>query len=94
MTPRHRLDPNTLSSDRIASPAIGAAGLALTYIGCYYTLRLPRRVSAVIAYAFGIIATLYLWDNPAVLADTQARIALAIIAAVIGVAFSVRRVFG
>ncbi|MBU1660673.1 MAG: hypothetical protein KKD28_04295 [Chloroflexi bacterium] len=36
---------------------------------------------------------IYLIDNPAVLSDTQARIALALIAAVIGVVWAVRRRF-
>ncbi len=82
-----------MDSDQIISMVIGMAGLALVYYGCYYSLKLPKRVSTVIAFAFGIITTVYLWENPTVLADTKAKIALAVIVALLSVAFSIRRIF-
>jgi hypothetical protein len=49
----------------LSSLALSTAALALTYVACYQWLRLPKRVSAVIAFAFDLLT--YLLDNPAVL---------------------------
>jgi hypothetical protein len=70
---------------------LASAGLALTYSVLYRQTNLGKRVSAVIAVAFGVIVLLFLQQNPDILQDSVAKIALAVVGAVIAVAVFVRR---
>ena len=82
-----------MSSNEIVALAIGAVALVLTYSGCYQFIGLQKRASSVIAIAFGLITYLFLIENPTILMRTWTQIALALIAAVIGVAFIIRWIF-
>jgi hypothetical protein len=80
-----------LTTSFLLSIAIGAAALALTYSVCYRWLNLPKNAAAVIGFAFGLITYLFLKDNPAILLKASSEIALAMIAALIGLAWLVKR---
>lgn len=80
-----------ITTNFLLSLAIGAAALALSYSVSYSRLKLPKRVAAVIGFSFGLITFLFLRDNPSVLLKTSSEIALAMIAAVIGLAWLVKR---
>lgn len=82
-----------MTHDHIIAVAIGAVALTLTYVGCYHNLNIPKRASIVIAFCFGVITYYFLLENPAVLVNTQTRTALALLAAVVGVAYAIRRLF-
>ena len=70
---------------------ISIAGLALIYYVCRHIFGMPQRISGVITIALTMLTYLYLVDNPNVIYDTQVRIALAIIASIVGFAFIIRR---
>jgi hypothetical protein len=76
----------------ILAMLISIAGLALIYYACYHILGMPKRISAVITFTFTVITYLFLLENPQVLYDTYAKIALAIIASIVGFAYLVRRI--
>ena len=79
------------NTDLIYSLAIGIIVLALTYSSCYHRLNFEKRVSIVIAIAFGVIVYVFLQENPQILANTVTRIALALIGAVIALTIWIRR---
>lgn len=71
---------------------ISIAGLALIYYVCRHIFGMPQRISGVITISFTMLTYIYLVDNPSVIYDTQVRIALAIIASIVGFAFIIRRI--
>ena len=77
---------NLLSFDDLASIAIGSIVLVLCYTILYNQIGFPKRASGVIGFSLAVITTLYLFENPSVLQDTKAKIAIVMIAAVVALA--------
>lgn len=78
-------------SEQLVALLISIAGLALIYYVCYSVMGMPKRVSIVIAMAFTTLTYSFLLKNPQIIFDTQQKIALAVIAAIIGFAYLIRR---
>ena len=79
-----------MDTNFIFALCLSSAGLALTYSVLYRQTSLGRRASTIIAIAFGIITFLFLQQNPNILEDTVAKIALAILGGLIALATLVR----
>ena len=79
-----------MDTNFIFALCLSGAGLALTYSVLYRQTHLGKRPSAVIAAAFGIVTFLILQQNPDILADTVAKIALAVLGGLIALATLVR----
>jgi len=80
-----------VNDDLISAILISIVGLALIYYACYHIFRMPKRISIVIASSFTLLTYLFLLSNPQVLDNTWEKIALIIIASVIGVAALIRK---
>ena len=77
--------------DFLFALCLSSAILALTYDILYRRVKLSKRVSVVIALAFAIITYLFLRENPDVLEDTVAKIALALLGALVALATLVKK---
>ena len=79
-----------MDTNFIFALCLSSAGLALTYSVLYRQTKLGKRTSVVIAMAFGIITFLFLQQNPGILEDSVAKIALAVLGGLIALAVLVR----
>jgi hypothetical protein len=75
-----------MANSFLYSLLISSVVLAMTYGLCYRKLGLGKNVTVVIALAFALITFLFLQTNPAILANTVSRIALALIGGVVTLA--------
>ena len=80
-----------MDTNFIFALCLSGAGVALTYSVLSRQTQLGQRASAVIAIAFGVITFLFLQQNPDILQDSVAKIALAILGALIVLATFVRK---
>ena len=80
-----------MDTDFIFALCLSGAGVALTYSFLSRQTQLGQRASTVIAIAFGVITFLFLQQNPDILQDSVAKIALAILGALIALAIFVRK---
>ena len=80
-----------MDTDFIFALCLSGAGVALTYSVLSRQTQLGQRASTVIAIAFGVITFLFLQQNPDILQDSVAKIALAILGALIALAIFVRK---
>lgn len=79
-----------MPSESFIALLISIAALAIVYYIAYHILEMPKRISIVITLAFAIITYLFLIENPQIIYETQTKIAMAIIAAVVGVALAIK----
>ena len=79
-----------MNTDFIVALCLSSAVLALTYSVLYRPTNLGKRTSVVIAVAFGVMTLLFLQQNPDILADSVAKIVLALLSGLIALATLVR----
>ena len=80
-----------INNDLIYSTLVGCIILALLLDLFYFKLKMRKRVAIVISMSFSLIATMYLYQNPALLNNLVFRISMVLIGLVVGLLYIIKR---